>query len=95
MLVMQRDPLKHLHLHGIEASRARYGFDVARSELVFEVEDCGTDLVAGIYFNRDRFCERTIETLSDTFVSILTEVIDNPHVQLKRFLHAAPLIQPV
>jgi len=71
MLVIQSDPLAQLALKDIAASRARTGFDVARSEFVVEIETRGDTLVAGIYFDRNLYEDSTMGGLAKAFCTVL------------------------
>jgi polyketide synthase PksJ len=73
----------------------RNGYDAARFDFTFEIEDRANSIQGGVYYNTALFSEKTIEYMLTSFHEILEQIIETPEVQISDFslLNEKPRIE--
>jgi non-ribosomal peptide synthetase component F len=82
LLVFQEGLFDQLELPGLSTDRYRVGYDIARADFVVEVEEHADHLLGGIYYDADRFSERSMKWLGSSLVELLVSSISNPELPI-------------
>ncbi len=85
LFAYQNIGVKKLSLPQTEIQSYREGYDAARFDFTFEIEDRKNSIQGGVYYNTALFSQETIEYLIDSFKEILNAFILNPESKLAHF----------
>jgi acyl-CoA synthetase (AMP-forming)/AMP-acid ligase II/NADP-dependent 3-hydroxy acid dehydrogenase YdfG/acyl carrier protein len=67
MIVLQPPLLQNLKLNNLEIERYTIGYDIARADVVFELQEENNELFGGFYYNTNYFKYSTIQCLKKSF----------------------------
>ena len=72
-----------LDLRGLQVTPFRQGYNIARADLVFEIEELDDrQIQGGIYYRTDRFRDCTVKRFGDEFMQLLRTVVRSPRTVL-------------
>ncbi len=82
LFAYQNIGISQLALENLKISPYRDGYNSARFDFTFEVEDRGNEIKGGIYYNTDLFSENTANQILSSFQNILEKTLKDPETKI-------------
>ncbi len=88
MFVFQNTPNSDLMMEGVTIKKYRDGYNIARSDLILELEEKHNQVFGGFYYNANYFKTETVESFAIIFDNILKNVTDNPDITIENIINS-------
>lgn len=88
MFVFQNTPNSDLIIEGVTVKKYREGYNIARSDLILELEEKNNRVFGGFYYNANYFRTETVERFAAIFDNILKNVTKNPGITLDNIVNS-------
>lgn len=91
MFIFQNTNNTLLNLPDIKINKFKQGYDIARFNIIMELEENNTSLMGGIYYKTHLYNEKTIIAMSKKFIRLLELAVTNPNQPIQNWCGEAIL----
>ncbi|ODS22519.1 hypothetical protein AB835_13725 [Candidatus Endobugula sertula] len=85
-MFMMQEPIVHINIPGVKASKYREGYNIARSDIILELQKESRKIHGGFYFNHNYFSTTRINNFVKEYILICHEITQNVEQSVAQLL---------